>query len=224
MTLTAGNVVFHINQLVGSLVELGVANDQNVAVLKRRRGGVVDVTFEGAQHVSTALKNRSYRDAYYALLGDRSFVVRLLDGALLQLMYRFVSDEIIEHRLAFLPSPDLEEFQREPEIYLEDQLYAEVVARSLVPFPLRFDFKAQPSTGAQFAHPKSHLTLGQYRNCRIPVSSPVSPGRFMDFVLRNFYHSGFLTFTDRLPALRGTFGLCIETSEQQLVHVVIPSS
>jgi hypothetical protein len=40
-------------------------------------------------------------------------------------------------------------------------------------------------------HPKSHLTLGQYPNRRIPVNAPISPARFMKFVLRNFYHTAF---------------------------------
>jgi hypothetical protein len=40
-------------------------------------------------------------------------------------------------------------------------------------------------------HPKAHLTLGQYPNCRIPVNAPMSPARFIKFLLRNFYHAAF---------------------------------
>ena len=101
------------------------------------------------------------------------------------------------HRLAFFSSPHLDDFQNDPEVYLDDELYADVVARSVVSFPLRFDYHDRGDQ--ELVHPKSHLTLGQYRNCRIPVSAPMSPFWFMDFVLRNFYHTAFLRYADRLP-------------------------
>ena len=40
-----------------------------------------------------------------ALLADRLYNIRMLDGALLQMCYRFQRDVVIEHRLGFFPSP-----------------------------------------------------------------------------------------------------------------------
>ena len=40
-------------------------------------------------------------------------------------------------------------------------------------------------------HPASHVTFGQFLNCRIPVSMPVTPRKFILFLLRNFYYSGY---------------------------------
>lgn len=101
-----------------------------------------------------------------------SYNMRMLDGALIHMMYRFRNNQLEAHRLAFFPSPFLGEFQNNPEIYLEDEIYAEVIMRNIVPFPLRFDFDCREEVVVEMYHPKSHLTLGQYQNCRIPVSSP----------------------------------------------------
>ena len=51
-----------------------------------------------------------------------------------------------------------------------DEIYADVVGREVVPFPLRFDYDARVKKQEVY-HPACHLTLGQYTNCRIPVSS-----------------------------------------------------
>ena len=69
----------------------------------------------------------------------------MLDGALVTLRYRFRNGEVSEHSLSYFPSPDLEHFQNDPEIYLQDEIYADVVARNIVPFPVRFDFFDDPN-------------------------------------------------------------------------------
>ena len=146
----------------------------------------------------------------------------MLDGALLQMMYLFDNGILHRHRLAFFPSPHLEEFQNNPEIYLEDERYADVVARNIVPFPLRFDFDASERTSQNHLHPKSHVTLGQYENCRIPVTAPLTPVRFVEFILRNFYYTAFSQVVDKYPGFGGSFADSITQSERRMVHIVIP--
>ena len=62
----------------------------------------------------------------------------MLDGALIQMTYEFSDKKLRRHRLAFFPSPHLEEFQNNPDIYLDDEIYADVVAKNIVSFPVRF--------------------------------------------------------------------------------------
>ena len=88
----------------------------------------------------------------------------MIDGALLQLMYRFQKTELESHRLAFFPSPYLEEFQNNPDVYKDDAMFTEVVFRNIVPFPLRFDYDSRNEVFIEVHHPKSHLSLGQYKN------------------------------------------------------------
>jgi hypothetical protein len=64
--------------------------------------------------------------------------------------------------------------------------------------------------------------LGQYTNCRIPVSSPITPSRFMHFILRNFYHTVHRRYADKLPTFSHVFSETIAASERQVIHMQIP--
>lgn len=142
----------------------------------------------------------------------------MIDGALISLLYRFQGNELVSHRLSFFPAPDLEVFQNEPELYSVDEMYLDILDQRVVTVPLRFDF----DSGDAFIpveHPKSHLTLGQYENCRIPVSSAVSPFQFMDFILRNFYHTAHTKFCERLTRYSDRFEKSILPEEEALIHV-----
>jgi hypothetical protein len=220
---TINQVVADINALIAALVEVGLAGDQNFAFQRPSREGRREVTFPKSEYVSVALKNLGYSEIYALLAQERAYNAKMPDGAIVQMSYEFKGESLIRHRLAFFPSPSLEEFQNNPELYLEDELYADVVARNLVPLPVRFDYDDRDAVHQELTHPKSHLTLGQYENCRIPVTSPVPPSWFMDFILRNFYHTAFQRYCDDLPECGGVFERSIRPSEQDVVHVVIPS-
>ena len=212
-----------INALIGYLVEIGLADDQNFA-FQRKTGSVVRVTFPNAGQVSIALRDRAYGEIYERLVQERAYNVKMLDGALIQMMYEFAGPTLQRHRLAFFPAPHLEEFQNSPDIYLEDEVYADVVARNIVPFPMRFDYDARDDQYQELVHPKSHLTLGQYRNCRIPVTAPMIPFRFVDFILRNLYDNESDRYAENLPRPQGgVFAESIVPAEQGVVYVVVPA-
>lgn len=164
------------------LIEAGVSVCQNFPANKDG-----DISFIGKDKVSVALKNVPYVDLYEELLEAKCYNMKLLDGALVQLMYRFSGEEIISHRLSFFPSPYLEDYQSALEIYESDQLYGDVVRESIMPFPIRFDFSVDENVYAEIYHARSHLTLGEFGHCRIPVSSPLLPVEFVSFIMRHFY-------------------------------------
>ncbi len=212
-----------IDGIVGYLVEIGLAEDQNFAFQRKVARGRVEVTFPNAEQVSIALKDRAYSEIYEHLVQERAYNAKMPDGALVQMVYVFDDSTLRRHRLAFFPSPHLEEFQNNPDIYLEDEMYADVVARNIVPFPVRFDYDATESIHQELVHPKSHMTLGQYENCRIPVTAPMTPFWFIDFILRNFYHTAFNRFAEKIPPGGGSFGESIRPAERGVVHVAIPA-
>ena len=37
-------------------------------------------------------------------------------------------------------------------------------------------------------HPYSHITLGGYKNCRIPADRPIAPIQFVKFIMEHFYY------------------------------------
>jgi hypothetical protein len=95
-------------------------------------------------------------------------------------------------------------------------------AQASTRFPIRFDYDMREGIYQELEHPKSHLTLGQYENCRIPVSSPLTPFYFIQFILRNFYHTAHNKYADRLPRFGQIFDETIMAAEKQVIHIQIP--
>ena len=182
-------------------------------------GNIIEILFEGSSQVSIASKNIQYNDIYHHFINRRAFNVKMLDGGLIQMMYKFVDRSLRMHRLAFFPAPHLEGFEEDPSIYLNDEIFGDVVTRNIVPFPLRFDYCSEHCID----HPKSHLTLGQHKNCRIPVTAPVTPFRFIDFILRHFYPTAFSKHKRKLPFFRGGFPQTIRPFEFDTLHITIPA-
>ena len=212
----------YIDSLVAKLIEVGLSDDQNASILSQTSAKSFEVTFVNAKAVSAALKDREYEDVYQEMVDARAYNLKMLDGAIVQMMYEFEDGVLLRHRLAFFPSPRLRPFQEDAEAYLEDALFAEIVSRRIVPFPLRFDFDAREGVFEPLIHPKSHLTLGQYEDCRIPVTSPLTPKWFIDFILRNFYFLSYRSFADQLPRQAIRFEDSIVTVERSVLHVSTP--
>jgi hypothetical protein len=210
-----------INDLIAALVSLSLCNEQNFPSTQGGNDGAFEINVGNSARLTIALKNIDYRDIYRELDAGRSYNVKMLDGALIALRYRFHSGKVIEHVLNYFPSPDLEHFQNDPELYLMDEIYADVVARNIVPFPIRFDFSNDESRFVEIHHPYSHLTLGQYENCRIPVCSPVGPLTFGAFILRNFYNGAYMKYSDRIPSGAALAANTISAREREIPHLVL---
>ena len=212
-----------VNRIVSYLVEISLVDDQNFAFIRDKTEGRQEVVFEGSGISVAALKDRSYEETYRILSESRSYNMRMLDGALVQMMYEFSGGSLLRHRLAFFPSPNLEEFQNNPEIYEKDEVFADIVAREIVRFPVRFDYDDGKHSEKDIGHPLSHLTLGEYQNCRIPVTSPLTPSWFMDFIVRNFYHTAAKKYADGLPKFSMIFVETISSEERDVIHVTVPN-
>lgn len=209
-----------IDSLISYLIGKSICDDQNYASLKQV-GKHHDIAFDNSEYVSFGYLE-DYTEVYTELANKRSYTMKLIDGALIQLMYSFKNKTLMQHRLAFYPSPSLLPYQDDPESYDADELYLDIINRKLVPFPIRFDFDLNEKTYKDVKHPISHLTLGNAKNCRIPVTAPISPYWFMAFILRNFYQTDKSDFASGLPNSKLKFQKTITVNEQNLVHLVIP--
>lgn len=221
MALTPKSLKEDIDGLISELIGCGLCDDSNFSAVRSFVGGA-SVTFSGAEHVNIALGDIEYTDIYHELADKRSYNMKLVDGALVQMMYRVEDDRLLQHRLAFYPSPTLLPFRDDPESYIGDELFMEIVQRRIVPFPLRFDFDARDDVHVDVAHPQSHLTLGDVKGCRIPVSAPLTPRWFIEFVLRNFYQTEAHDFVSGLPKHKIHFQTTITANETGVMHMVIP--
>ena len=189
------------------------------------RGGIESVAFPGARTVSVALRSTPYHRIYEDLVSSRAYNVRLPDGAIIQLMYAFSKRTLVSHRLAFFPSPRRDDHQEQ--LLVEDEehwLQRASDTMKNVPLPqMRFDYNSDPGLHQEVTHPRCHLTLGQHEVCRIPVTSPLTPQLFVDFILRNFYESTPNEYLDALPNLDGQFDETITAQERKIIHIGVPS-
>ena len=181
------------------------------------------MVFQGVDSLSLALKKRDYSDIYDRLVAARAYNVRMADGALIQMAYEFRGRRLLKHRLAYLPGVGSDPFQRSPEVYLADEPFGDVTAAPPVSIPLRFDFNASEELHRVLEHPKCHLTLGDWPECRIPVSAPVPPFVFLDFLLRSFYDTRSMRCSEDFPREDMRFEPSIHDQERRVLHVVVPS-
>lgn len=210
-----------LEQVLYALIQKSIADDQNFPFLRQLAKGGWEISFKGAESISSVLNyNNSYEELYQELVLSRAYNVKLVDGGLLQLRYLFRENTLVKHCLAYYPSPALRPFQEAPEEYMADQLYLEIISRRLIPFPLRFDFDLDAAK--ELEHPQCHLTMGDAKGCRIPVSAPLTPRWFAEFVLRNFYQTERYNFVENLPKHRFFFDVTITDRERELIHLIIP--
>lgn len=214
-------VLNQIRNITSKLIELGLSNEQNFPILKTYPDRIIKVSISGDPNFTIGLKDIDYAEIYIELEKSKSFNVRLVDGGLLQYLYKFENGEIVEHRLAYFPAPDLKPFQVDYEIYIEDEIYADILNKNVVTFPIRFDFNADLEKYIDIFHPKSHLTLGQYQNCRIPVTSPLTPIAYTKFILRNFYNTAYKLYENELNIAHTDFPKCISNNEESIPHLNI---
>ncbi len=171
---------------------------------------------------AVALKDVAYEVIYEELEKHDGYHVKLPDGGLLIFQYVFSDPKsIVKHRLAYFPSPTLPTIDEAPNLYEHDELYADILLARLVRFPVRFDF--DPRAHRDVIHPQSHLTLGQFQNCRIPVTSAVMPNTFVLFLLRNFYFRSYLknkNLFDRRMNM-GKIDRTLTQAEARIAHFVM---
>lgn len=206
-----------VNYITSSLIKCGLSEDQNFPVILKKHKEH-DISFPGHSDMSIALKNISYSEIYEELIKSRQYNIKLLDGGLIQMLYRFTRSGLLKHRLCYFPSPTFESFQNEPDTYIDQSnYYADMVERAILPVPVRFDY--DPKNAEEIYHPTSHLTLGQYKNCRIAVSAPLCPSTFINFILHSFYNTAAITIPFDFQTIK--LKVSIKDSEKRLLHLSI---
>jgi hypothetical protein len=203
-----------IQKITEKLIKFGLSTQQNYP--SNQQG---NIAYFGMKDISIAMKNIAYEEIYKNLEESKNYNIKMVDGALIQMLYCFKDNKLVSHRLAFFPAPNLESFQNEPEYYENDEIYADILRRNIVTFPVRFDF--DPDKFEEIEHPNTHATLGQYKNCRIPVSEPLTPEIFIIFILRNFYNTAFKKYTQQLNMSSYRFNQTITNKEKSLLHLGI---
>src|SRR3954453_6273254 len=103
----SAEILRQINQITSYLLELGISSDQNVAIERRSSGGQIQVCYPNIDALPVMAGRADYPEAYSVVAAERAFHIRLLDGALVQMDYRFVRRNLQYHRLTWFPAPHL---------------------------------------------------------------------------------------------------------------------
>ncbi|MDR7898164.1 DUF2290 domain-containing protein [Thermosynechococcus sp. JY1334] len=140
----------------------GIINDQNFPKIVRHPKSIWDVKFDHCENIGLVISETDYSVIHQILTNNRYYSVKMIDGGLLQLIYRFQRNTLIQHRLAYYLSSQLLPFQEDPASYFEDTHFLEIINRRTIAFPLRFDFDQQAAINK--THPACHLTLGDAKN------------------------------------------------------------
>ncbi|MGP1438830.1 MAG: DUF2290 domain-containing protein [Treponema sp.] len=228
--IDAKGILLQVKKITSDLIKLSLCVDQNDPCILEHNNSIKEVNISSSKssnNSSIFLKNIPYKDMYMELCRLRMFNIKMIDGALIQMQYMFNGNSIEKHRLSFFPSPNLDIFQNDPDLYRTDEIYTDIMDARIVTVPLRFDFDdSKDKEGNKIAkpitHPISHLTIGQYKNCRIPVTSALTPYQFIEFIIRNFYNTAFNLYSNKLDKDKTCFNICIHPDEKKILNICLP--
>lgn len=209
--------------IIKALIERGLADHFTMPSVVSNNKYTGDIGFASGVDIAWAMKDQPYADLYAELIRRQQFHVMLPDGGTLQFLYKVRLDKITKHRLAFYPNPSLKPFDTDSMRYLQDSVWGHVVSEFQMPVVVRLDYESTPESYKAIQHSSSHMTLGQYPNCRIPVSSPFTPWAFTDLILRNFYSKAFEPLSRANIHKCLPFEDCLKPDEMNHMHLRLPA-
>lgn len=217
-----------LNDATRFLLEKGLLSAYNPAGKQNPSHGVRQLVASYWRGAPTMLGSIPHAELHQELTSSNCYDFRFLDGALMTFKYEFDASGrglLRRSAVSFLPSPDLTIFQEDPELYLGDELFGDVVDQRTVTVPLRFDYDAREDVVQDLDHPVSHLTIGAYKHCRIPLTCGASPYYVIEFILRAFYQTPKLAWTADLPGPRtDPPDATITDVERSFIHMALPTA
>lgn len=213
-------------QEIVSITQKIIENGLSIEEKWPKRAGS-KISWNDQSDFSIALKNIPYSEKYNELKNDRNFNFKMIDGALIQMLYEYnpTGRNLISHRLAFFPSPTLERYDNAPEAYEEmyfgDSEFHDMIEKNVVAFPIRFEYNVDEEMFTEILHPLSHVTFGEFEYCRVPVNSPITPSIFMNFIITNFYNYAFRTKGVFCAISEFRYANTITNVEASLLHLNI---
>jgi hypothetical protein len=163
-------------------------------------------------NISPALRNIPYREVYGYFLEAQQYNFILPKGELVQFLYRFNNESLIEARVCYLPKPKDFDFE---------EGNSSLNPNEEIPL-IRIDFS--PSKKRAISHSATHMHLGYTEDCRIPTSAPVAPNTFMLFILRSFYASQLSNSLETVLLRSRCFDDSLLAGENKAVHFKIPGN
>lgn len=190
MSSVVNEITEEFQCVLDALIERELLIDSNPLLVQSSSEGT-RISWASSAGLSYLFSEYSTFGQYIETLNQRDFNLCFFDGGLVQINYFVENDEIVAHRLCYVPCPfnyvasEWEEFSLcdIPSLMSASDLLQETRLAS----PVRFDFDKEFSDDR---HAHSHVSLNK-QSCRIPTYGPVSLGHFFRFILRYFYEEQF---------------------------------
>lgn len=143
------------------------------------------------------------------ILDNRQYVIELYDKSIFQFECIVTDNKILKLRMAFLKKDNIIWEIEKINLYesQEDEQDDWFEINYGIPVMIRVDY--DPSEYVDVIHSKSHLTLSNSQNCRIPMKTYFMFSEFVSFILINFYNIKI----DKSPVC---YNDCIEISDNEL--------
>ncbi|GAA2843637.1 DUF2290 domain-containing protein [Pediococcus damnosus] len=220
-------LIKQINSIIQSLYEISLCTYSPMisTSMKAKKNGESQFNIEFPNlDKNLFFANISYEDMWEKMNCNKQYTCKLVDGGLLTLLYTFsyVSGEMVNSRLSFFPCYETPSLDDCPNDYDTDITYLDVFNEQSYPSAIRFDYDPSQTAVKDIVHPSTHLTLGQFEHCRIPLQSPLTPLQFFSFIIRNFYNSKYSLWQSQISSICYkdlAFNNTISINEQKIVHL-----
>lgn len=201
------------------LMSTGLSHDRNFKELAR--GNKIFIEHKPGNQITNLYvqKTGQYSTNYWKHIADSNYSFKLKDGSLIQCYYIIESNKIIKQTFTFYDSPYLENMDENN----VNEYEAEIKE---CPQYMRFDY--DPGNKVDVIHPAGHFTIGSNKNCRIPVSAPLTIISFIKFIIKNFYHEHWQSLHDYLKKNKGgikedNYISDITSEEKMHIHIHLPT-
>jgi len=153
------------------------------------------------------------------------FTFLMIDSAIIQCYYNFDKENLVMQKMAFYQSPFVKSFDSDPKSYLDSDPLENPSEEENLGAVTCFRFDYNLDDFEECLHPKTHLHLGSFKNCRIPVISPLKIATFFSFIIKNFYSVTYKSFQEHLKINKGLynkegdFSITVTDNEMKHLHL-----
>ena len=217
---TNKRLINEIENILGTLETVDIILVSNRVVERRIDGHTMRLSWP-SQSVGSLFRGNPSVSDYRDWIDSSAYSALLYDGSFIQISYDLRRAEIVGHRLEYFPCPFRLDSETLAEFGIIDAVHLTLesvnIAELQMTSPIRFDY--DPSS-QRIGHPASHLTTVS-SECRIPVYGPLSPGRFIKFILMNFYPRQWSSVQELHDIPENLIKRTLSQNEERLLHVDI---
>jgi len=213
-----------INLITGWLIKNNLTIEENFQYKDIGTKRIIAPKLTSNQnYFNVSKKTPKYVSEFCKIIENSNFSFKLFDHSIIQCLYTFDGPDLIKQKFCYFEFPTGFDDIFSNDAPNTNSSLSEINQNHWgIPTHLRIDF--DPERYDSVLHPKTHLSLGGNRDCRIPTSSPIKLIDFIEFVVKNFYHQHWNSLCEFLTINRSNFkelpySITIDKDEQSLIFL-----